>query len=135
MTFDQVLVEQAKEATSVEEIMQLAKESGIELNAEEAEQYYAQLHTSGELSDDELENVSGGGCGKPKIDEYTYRVGDCVSFDTGSDIEVGNIIKKTYFNGCGKVMYRIELCRGGTFYWVDLSQIKEMRHQAKENRK
>ncbi|PWM49198.1 MAG: hypothetical protein DBX39_05305 [Bacillota bacterium] len=56
------LLEQAKEAKSAEELMSLAKENGMELTKEEAEAYFAQLNKSGELSDEELDNVAGGGC-------------------------------------------------------------------------
>ena len=43
--------------------MALAKESGIELSEDKAKEYFEQLNRSGELSDEELDNVSGGGCG------------------------------------------------------------------------
>lgn len=56
------LFEQAKKAKSAEELMSLAKENGMELTKEEAEAYFAQLNKSGELSDEELDNVAGGGC-------------------------------------------------------------------------
>ena len=56
------LLEQAKKAKSAEELMALAKENGVELTKEEAEAYFAQLNKSGELSDEELDNVAGGGC-------------------------------------------------------------------------
>ena len=56
------LLGQAKEAKSAEELMSLAKENGMELTKEEAEAYFAQLNKSGELSDEELDNVAGGGC-------------------------------------------------------------------------
>ena len=56
------LLEQAKEVKSAEELMSLAKENGMELTKEEAEAYFAQLNKSGELSDEELDNVAGGGC-------------------------------------------------------------------------
>ena len=56
------LLEQAKEAKSAEELMSLAKENGMELTKQEAEAYFAQLNKSGELSDEELDNVAGGGC-------------------------------------------------------------------------
>lgn len=72
------LMEKAKEATNVEELVQLARENGVELTAEEAERYYAQLHASGELSDDELDNVSGGCGGEPK--KEIYEVGDWVEY-------------------------------------------------------
>ena len=56
------LFEKAKEAKSAEELIVLAKENGAELTEEEAADYFTQLHQSGELSDEELDHVSGGGC-------------------------------------------------------------------------
>ena len=56
------LLEKAKEAKSAEELMLLAKENGMELTKEETEAYFAQMNKSGELSDEELDNVAGGGC-------------------------------------------------------------------------
>ena len=56
------LFEQAKGAKSAEELVSLAKENGMELTEEEAAAYFAQLNKSGELSDEELDNVAGGGC-------------------------------------------------------------------------
>ena len=47
------LFEKAKEAKSAEELLSLAKENGMELTDK-----------SGELSDEELDNVAGGGCHK-----------------------------------------------------------------------
>ena len=59
------LVEIARSAKSVEELLALAKENNFEMNEEEAKTYFAQLNpTSGELDDDDLDNVAGGGCGK-----------------------------------------------------------------------
>ena len=57
------LIAKAKQAKTAEEIMALAKENGIEMTAEEAQKSFALLHPqTGELSDDELDNVSGGAC-------------------------------------------------------------------------
>lgn len=57
------LIEKARVAKTAEELQALAKESGWEMTAEEAAAYFAQLHpASGEMNDDELENVAGGGC-------------------------------------------------------------------------
>ena len=57
------MIAKAKEAKSVEELIALAKENGVELTEEDAKAYFAQLNpTKGELSDDELEDVAGGGC-------------------------------------------------------------------------
>ncbi len=56
------LIESAKKAKSIEELLTLAKENGFELSEEEAKAYYEQFHKTGEMSDDELNNVAGGGC-------------------------------------------------------------------------
>ena len=57
------MIAKAKEAKSVEELMALAKENGIELNEEDAKMYFEQLNAKkGELPDDELDCVAGGGC-------------------------------------------------------------------------
>lgn len=59
----QELIEKAKEAKTAEEILAIAKENGMEMTEEDAKLYFEQLHpVKGELSDDELDNVSGGGC-------------------------------------------------------------------------
>lgn len=63
MKFSNEIIAKAKEAKTSEELIDLAKENNIDLTEEEAKRYYAQLHpTMGELSDDELDNVAGGGC-------------------------------------------------------------------------
>ena len=63
MELNKELLAKAKEAKTPEELLALAKENGIEMTAEEAQKIFAQLHSqTGELSDDELDNVSGGGC-------------------------------------------------------------------------
>ena len=60
--FDEEFIAKAKQANSVEELMALAKEHDYPLNEKEAEIYFEKLHKTGELSDDELGNVAGGGC-------------------------------------------------------------------------
>ncbi len=57
------LLEQAKKANSPEELQKLAQENELKLTPEEANAYFDQIHApKGELSDDELDDVSGGGC-------------------------------------------------------------------------
>ena len=64
---NQELITKAKAAKSVEELLELAKASNVELSDEQAKEYFAKLNpTKGELSDDELDDVSGGGCGESK---------------------------------------------------------------------
>ena len=61
--FTPELIEKAKSAKSPEELFALAKENGVELTEESAKAYFEQLNPkTGELADDELNNVAGGGC-------------------------------------------------------------------------
>lgn len=56
------LFEKAKQTKSAEELRAFAKENGIELTEEEATKCFAEFHKEGELADEELDNVAGGGC-------------------------------------------------------------------------
>ena len=57
------LVTKAKEAKNTAELIALGKENGIDLTEENAQTLYDYLHPkTGELSDEELDNVAGGGC-------------------------------------------------------------------------
>ena len=67
MNFNQEMIEKAKAAKTAEELLEIAKAGGVEMTADEAKTYFAQLNPkSGELDDDELDNVAGGGCGYAK---------------------------------------------------------------------
>ena len=55
-------MEKARTANSAEELLEMAKVEHIELTAEQAAKAFAELHKTGELSDEERDNVSGG-CG------------------------------------------------------------------------
>ena len=59
------MIEKAKEAKSAEELLELAKENNVEMTADEAKTYFAQLNPkSGELDDDDLDAVAGGACAR-----------------------------------------------------------------------
>ena len=63
MELNKELVARAKEAKTPEELMALAKENGIDMTEESAASLFEQLNSkTSELSDSELDNVSGG-CG------------------------------------------------------------------------
>ena len=63
MDFTPEMIEKAKTVKTPEELAELAKAAGMELSAESAAAYFEQLNPkTGELTDDDLEDVSGGGC-------------------------------------------------------------------------
>lgn len=75
MTYEELILK-VKETQSVEELIALAKEKGLDLSEEKAKSYFAQTHGSGELSDDELDNVSGGAC-HTSVGGESYTVVTC----------------------------------------------------------
>lgn len=70
------MIEKAEAAKSAEELLEIAKENGVDMSADEAATFFAQLNPkSGELDDDELDNVAGGACwskkSAPTLADYT----------------------------------------------------------------
>lgn len=101
MELSKELFEKAKEAKSEEELMSLAKENGAELTSEEAAAYFAQLHKSGELSDEELGNVAGGGCQTNGL------------VHINNDLKVGDMFK--YYRPEDGCFYQCYKCTNDTF--------------------
>ena len=93
MSISKELLEKAKTAKSAEELLEMAKTEKIELTAEQAAKAFAELHKTGELSDEELDNVAGG-CGGNAAKGPKYSVGDWVEVD----INYGG------YRPCGKVI-------------------------------
>ena len=94
------MIEKAKIAKSAEELLALAKENNVEMTADEAATYFAQLNPkSGELDDDDLDAVAGGACADSNDnDNPAVGVGDTVqitSWETcsscGSNIGIVSI--------------------------------------------
>ena len=78
MKISKELLEKAKTAKTAEELIEMAKAENIELTVEQAAKAFAELNKSGELSDEELDNVSGG-CGRdyePSGETPKFHVGD-----------------------------------------------------------
>ena len=74
--FAKEMIDKAKAAKSVEEILEFAKANSVEMTEKEAKSYFAQLNPKcGELDDDDLDNVSGG-CGTQYAPKFA--VGDHV---------------------------------------------------------
>ncbi len=81
MNISKELSEKAKQAKTAEELLSMAKAEHIELTAEQAAKAFAELKRSGELADEELDNVAGGGCGDPETPgEPKFNVGDRVYY-------------------------------------------------------
>lgn len=53
------LLKKAKTAKTAEELLAMAKSENIELTSEQAAMVFANLNKTGELSDEELDNVAG----------------------------------------------------------------------------
>ena len=61
MEMNKELLAKAKETKTPEELMEFAKENNVEMTEESAKAYFDLIHPkTGELSEDELKNVSGG---------------------------------------------------------------------------
>ena len=87
MKMDKELLKKARQAKTAEELMALAKENGIDISAERAEALFETLNSPARLSDEELENVAGGGCyhnGKLKVSAW-YKCGGWRCKDCGGD--------------------------------------------------
>ena len=77
MKFSKELIEKAKTANSAEELLEMAIVEHFELTEEQAAKAFDELNKNGELSDEELDNVSGG-CTPPAPPKYN--VGDYVKY-------------------------------------------------------
>ena len=91
MKFSNEMIEKAKTAKSAEELLEMAKTEKIELTAEQAAKAFAELNKTGELSDEELDNVSGSCGGRtPK-----FSVNDRVSHKGSDGKEVyGTVVRR-----------------------------------------
>lgn len=98
-------MEAVREAESPEELLELARAEGVELSEERAAALFEKYHPPlGELTDRELENVSGGGCGggeKPKP-----KVGDTIKAYAGDNM--------VCCCGCRGSQFTIDEVRGDT---------------------
>lgn len=99
MNITKELLEKAKTAQTAEELLKTAKTEGIEMAAEEAERIFAELHKSGELADEELDNVSGG-CGKDSK-TFRYRIGDHVWFTYDYHTRTSGVISRQWIDEHG----------------------------------
>ena len=98
--------------------MALAKENNVEMTADEAATYFAQLNPkSGELNDDDLDNVAGGACAGSEAESE----GKIVRVTSGQTCKkcrnnIGTLSTPpygeltVYCNNCDKVIEKAALC-------------------------
>ena len=109
------MIEKAKGAKSAEELLALAKEGNFEMTEDEAKDYFAQLNpASGELTDDDLDNVAGGSCSGAVAE--TFKLGDRVRIRSALSYQCADCGSKTgtyipYNNGTWGVM--CDVCNNG----------------------
>ena len=94
------MITKAKTAKSAEELLELAKANGMEITADEAVTYFAQLNPKcGELDDVELDNVAGG-CG-PKRPTRPQIVMECPYCGTSNISKFDSLTREDYIR-CSK---------------------------------
>ena len=130
MELTKELVAKAKEAKTSEELMALAKEAGIDMTEESAALAFEQLNSkTGELSDSELDNVSGGcgggyDAGRP---HPQFAVGETVLYihswlGATRITATGKVVKRSYENGAW--YYTLKIHDGSTIKMVESHVIK-----------
>lgn len=115
MKYTDEMIEKARLAKTPDELLEKSKENGIEMTAEEAQKNFELLHPlSGEIADEELDNVAGGGCGGGGNDDRPkprFKIGSTVwyyvPFFDKKDEYKGQITGRTYEDGVW--MYKIDL--------------------------
>ena len=117
MNISKELIEKAKTAKTAEELLEIAKTENIELTEEEAAKAFAELNKTGELSDEELDNVVGG-CGDSNKsgDTPKYSVGQRGCTCVGPN-KVYYVIEEVLPKVDGTYQYRIRY--EGSDDWVE----------------
>lgn len=130
MELTKELVAKAKEAKTSEALMALAKEAGIDMTEESAALAFEQLNSkTGELSDSELDNVSGGcgggyDAGRP---HPQFAVGETVLYihswlGATRITATGKVVKRNYENGAW--YYTLKIHDGSTIKMVESHVMK-----------
>ena len=107
MNFTNEMIKKAETASSAGELLKLAEEEGIELSAADAEMYFSFLAKKNEpLSDEELEQVSGGKGEKP-TPTPKYRLGQTVEKDWPGTTDKGTITGIDHYSPSAGWVYNV----------------------------
>ncbi len=118
MDINEVIMK-GKEANTVEELKEMAVKENWNISDEEANAYYEELQkyktqSTGELSDDELDDVSGGGCYKGKrlvvttmhsCMEWSCKCGNPSNMTPAELVNLGRCPKCRRGKTCGNCKY------------------------------
>lgn len=113
------IIEKGKTANTVEEFKELAKQDEWDMTVEEANAYFEEVQkyktqSTGELSDDELDDVSGGGCYKGKrlvvttmhsCMEWSCKCGNPSNMTPAELVNLGRCPKCRRGKTCGNCKY------------------------------
>lgn len=90
MNISKELLEKAKQAKTAEELLAMAKAENINFTAEEAAKAFDGLNKNGELSDEELDNVSGGCSSYSPSGKARSRDKVVFLYEVGQTVEIYN---------------------------------------------
>lgn len=90
MNISKELLEKAKQAKTAEELLAMAKAENINSTAEEAAKAFDGLNKNGELSDEELDNVSGGCSSYSPSGKARSRDKVVFLYEVGQTVEIYN---------------------------------------------
>lgn len=113
------MIMKGKEANTVEELKEMAVKENWNISDEEANAYFEELQkyktqSTGELSDDELDDVSGGGCYKGKrlvvttmhsCMEWSCKCGNPSNMTPAELVNLGRCPKCRRGKTCGNCKY------------------------------
>ncbi len=103
-------IEKVKNARSVDDIINIAHENGIEIRREQAQFYFNNMK-QGELTDDEISSVSGGGCSSSRSSVSSSK----------SDLRLGTVVTlknngHTFSSSAASTICSNPNCGSNTFY-------------------
>lgn len=132
-------MDKVRKAESADDIISLAGENGVDLGREQAEYYFDYFNKmKGELDDDELLSVSGGGCGSSSssLSKSTdFRLGQTVTLrNNGHTFGTTASSTKCSNPACGgSVFYVLKKIPGTDYYLIECSKCKWTYNVLKEN--